>query len=258
MTTINDIHDLVRIVEEHPEWRGELQRLLLTKELLDTPDKITELTAVTENLANTANSLLELAESTGRHLDGIAGRFDGIDSKLEGITTDVREIHGITQTQQGDFMNFKGQFAEEVAIKRVPITTDLVGQSIGKDLEDLEVISAEQRREWVSENRDMLTSMGLERGDFISFRQSDIIILARNERDYEDTCYVAVEASYTCRPEDITRVRRNVRIIEACSETGAYGVVAGVRINDGAAAMLESRGEPTIRFFRIEEEELDT
>lgn len=250
MTTVNDIHDLVRIVEEHPEWRRELQRVLLTKELLETPDKIAELTAVTENLADTASSLLELAEASNK-------RLDSIDGKIDGIAADVGEIHGIMRTQQEDFMDFKGQFAEEVAVKNVPSITDLVGRSIGKNLEDLEVFSVDQRREWISDNRELLTSMGLERGDFISFRQSDITILARNERDYRDTCYVAVEASYTCRPEDITMARRNVRIIEACSGIEAYGVVAGVRINDRAAAMLESEGEPTIQWFRIEKEELD-
>ena len=155
-------------------------------------------------------------------------------------------------------MNFKRQFAEKVAVKNVPSITDHLGKAVGKDMEDLEIVTSEQRREWVGANRHLLTTMGLERGDLISFRQSDITILARNERDYQDTCYIAVEASYTCQPEDVTRVRRNMRIIEACSGIRAYGIVAGVRINDRAAAMLENEGEPTIQWFHIEEENLDT
>ena len=40
MTTINDIRDLVRIVEDNPEWRSELRRVLLTQELLAVPDAL--------------------------------------------------------------------------------------------------------------------------------------------------------------------------------------------------------------------------
>lgn len=154
-------------------------------------------------------------------------------------------------------MNFRERFTEWTCVKNIPSITDLVGQSVGRELEEVEVVSAERRREWVSENREMLTSTGLERGDLISFRQSGITVLARDERDHENTCHIAIEVSYTCRPEDIARVRRNVGIVEACSGARAYGVVAGVHINDGAAAMLESEGDPAIRWFRIEEEEPD-
>ena len=42
MTTINTIHDLHRILVEHPEWRDELRRILLTKELLELPQRFAE------------------------------------------------------------------------------------------------------------------------------------------------------------------------------------------------------------------------
>lgn len=32
--TIQDFGDLVRLLEEHPEWRAELRRLVLPEELL--------------------------------------------------------------------------------------------------------------------------------------------------------------------------------------------------------------------------------
>ena len=34
MTTINDIHDLVELLQNHPEWAETLRNLILTKELL--------------------------------------------------------------------------------------------------------------------------------------------------------------------------------------------------------------------------------
>ena len=39
-TTINDISDLVRILEEHPDWAETLRSLLLTREVLELPEKL--------------------------------------------------------------------------------------------------------------------------------------------------------------------------------------------------------------------------
>ena len=71
MTTVNDIQDLVRIIEEHPEWRSELQRVLLTQQLLEVPDRLDRLTATVEVLADTAAALLQHAEATNTRLSNI-------------------------------------------------------------------------------------------------------------------------------------------------------------------------------------------
>ena len=41
--TVAEFHDLVRLLEERPEWREELRRLVLTPELLALPEQIAEL-----------------------------------------------------------------------------------------------------------------------------------------------------------------------------------------------------------------------
>ena len=35
--TVQDFHDLIALVTQHPEWRAELRRLVLTEELLALP-----------------------------------------------------------------------------------------------------------------------------------------------------------------------------------------------------------------------------
>ena len=37
MTTINDIHDLARILRENPDWAETMRGILLGKELLELP-----------------------------------------------------------------------------------------------------------------------------------------------------------------------------------------------------------------------------
>lgn len=48
--SVQDFHDLVRLLETHPEWRAELRRLLLTDELLELPRLVRELAAKVDAL----------------------------------------------------------------------------------------------------------------------------------------------------------------------------------------------------------------
>jgi hypothetical protein len=46
--SVEEFHDLVRILEERPEWRREIRRLVLTDELLSLPEQVVSLRAATE------------------------------------------------------------------------------------------------------------------------------------------------------------------------------------------------------------------
>jgi hypothetical protein len=41
--TVADFHDLIRLLEEHPDWRTELRRVLFSQDLLDLPRTVQEL-----------------------------------------------------------------------------------------------------------------------------------------------------------------------------------------------------------------------
>ena len=89
MTTINSMQDLTRLLREHPEWRDELRRELLTDELLELPQRFAEYTASTDGhlgeidrrlhaLTETAGKLVQHAEATDRRLDDIDRRLDAL------------------------------------------------------------------------------------------------------------------------------------------------------------------------------------
>ena len=79
--TVAEFHDLVRLVEERPEWRAELRRLVLTEELLALPEQVAHLRRDTEQ------GFQQLATAQARTEDelrwlvswqrGEAGRRDG-------------------------------------------------------------------------------------------------------------------------------------------------------------------------------------
>lgn len=82
--TVQDFHDLIRLLEQHPEWRAELRRHVLTEELPSLPALVRELadaqgraearlerleaavSALTEAPRHTDERLAELAEAQRR------------------------------------------------------------------------------------------------------------------------------------------------------------------------------------------------
>jgi hypothetical protein len=67
--TVNDLHDLIRLLEEHPEWRAEMRRVLLTDELLELPRLVRELI---EAIQRTDAQLAELIAINRQHTQLLA------------------------------------------------------------------------------------------------------------------------------------------------------------------------------------------
>jgi ferritin-like metal-binding protein YciE len=65
--TVRDFRDLVELLEQHPEWRAELRRLVLTEELLALPQVVRELVEAqqrTEQRLEQTEQRLERLETT--------------------------------------------------------------------------------------------------------------------------------------------------------------------------------------------------
>src|ERR671930_538739 len=75
--TVEDFNDLVRILQEKPEWRAALRRQVLTDELLSLPEQVTRLRADTERrfqaLTAQVTALVEAQRRTDAQLTELAG-----------------------------------------------------------------------------------------------------------------------------------------------------------------------------------------
>ena len=107
MTTISTIHDLHRILVEHPEWRSELRRILLTEELLELPQRFAEYAKAT-------------------------------DEKLDALTTEVRQ-------NTNHIGELKGMFMERTAREDGAIIANDMGLQWRKTLERGEVVQIADR-----------------------------------------------------------------------------------------------------------------
>lgn len=74
--------------------------------------------------------------------------------------------------------------------------------------------------------------------DLRSFGAADLIIEARDGKD--ETCYVAVEVSFTANGRDTRRAIRNAGFMARLTGRRAYSVVTGLRKDDGIQKAIAS------------------
>jgi predicted nuclease with TOPRIM domain len=66
--TVEDFHDLIELLAQHPEWRAELRRHVLSDALLELPALVRQ--------------LVEAQTRTEARLEGVEGRLEGIEGRV--------------------------------------------------------------------------------------------------------------------------------------------------------------------------------
>ena len=93
MATIDTIEDFIRIMDENPQWLEAVRARLLTRELLELPQRFDRLEGVVEQLAasqvSTENTLQQLATSHSQFVQSTNARFD----RLENAVAELAASH---------------------------------------------------------------------------------------------------------------------------------------------------------------------
>ena len=145
--TVDDYHDLVRLVQQHPEWKSELRQLLLSDELLSLPDMVRELTAshqraeerlagvekrltgaeerlagAEERLARAEERLSSVEErlsSVEERLSSVEERLSDVEERLsrleiivQNLAEQVAKLVEVQQTMANDIGGLKGRMLE--------------------------------------------------------------------------------------------------------------------------------------------------
>ena len=253
-TTINDIQDLVQIIEDRPEWRRELQRVLLTPELRDTASLIREtaklVTQNAEGIANIEATNAETAKLVAKNAEGIAKNVESID-KLDTSTERLLKMSGLHSGRTSDTRNL---FISLKIVREAALIADRMGLRFVRTLEAQDIIDI-----W-NTGKSKGLSDGISIDDERSFKIADLIIEARA---YDGSqCFIAVEISFTVDERDTRRAIRNVEYITNFIEAPTYPVVAGVskdnRIDGALADMPEPyESERETRVFWSQHEEIE-
>src|SRR5438874_6796650 len=95
--TIEDFQDLVRLLEQHPEWQAELRRLLLAGDILDLPRLVRELAQAQlrteERLGRLEQVVADLADAQRRTEERLG--------RLEQVVADLADAQRRTEERLG-------------------------------------------------------------------------------------------------------------------------------------------------------------
>ena len=224
MTTINTREELIRVLDERPEWNEALRSRMLSRELLNLPQAFAEFAERTERrLAVLETTLAEFIASTNQRL---ASLEEG-QARVENDVATLKAAHA-----RNGALRITRHIARVVNCRQVRL------------LEGGEIL------DWL----DAPDSAGISPNELLSFENADIIIEATH-RETGETHYIAVEASYTAGRRDTDRAIRNAAFLTRFTGQPAHAVIASQRVRPGIKPLIDN-GE--VHWAEIPQEELET
>ena len=210
---VDDFHDLTRLLEERPEWRAELRRLVLTDGLLALPEQVAELRLETDRrFQEVSAQIARLAETQERLIQELGA----LTRTVLGLVDDVGKLKGSDlerRLRERSFAHF-GRL-----IRRAHVLTQ-------EELAD--VLDAGQAQGAITEHEaDELT-------------WTDLIIRGKRRDDGTDVSLV-VEVSYGVGVGDVERAERRAELYGRLVAP-VLPVVAGEAVTAEAAQCARSEG----------------
>jgi hypothetical protein len=235
--TSTDFHDLVRLVEEHPEWRTELRRLVLTDSLLALPEQVAELRAETNrrfqetNLhlqaltaaqQRTEERLAELAIAQQRTDEQVAElraeterRFQELAIAQQRTDEQVAQLVYVTQTLVTDVGTLKGDMLELRYRNRA-------ASYLGRIARRIRTLSTDELAALLD---DAVDQGQLSIADKDEIMLADLVVRGRRH-DNDTAVYLLVEVSWSIRQYDVERAVKRAAFLSRLG-TPVLPVVAG-------------------------------
>ena len=208
MTTINSIEDLIKLLDERPEWLEAVRARILMRELLELPQ-----------------TLAKFIETTNRRFDEVDQQISAVKAESKSLRADLEQ--GFASIRR-DLGVLKGAHARTSALRQATAIADGLGLTRIRNLD-------------YDELRDITVAAdtsGIPRNEIISFHLADLVMEAADQSG--DTQYVAVEISYTVNGRDTRRALRNAEFLTRFTGHPSFAVVAGIDLDDRIKEAIES------------------
>jgi hypothetical protein len=245
MTTIRDIADFVRIINEQPEWNDTIRGILLGRELLELPQRFAEFVRVTEE-----NNRL-VAERLGQLESHVAQLQSGV-TQLQTDMADMKDWR--TETTQrldrieGRLGNLEGAEAErQVHSDIVNIASRRLGLTRARIIQSWIVARTPEFQDFINDAEDQ-SVITEEQGDHLE--QADVILAARRRNDRQAVHAVA-EVSINVADYDIMRARERAGTLSAIMGTPTLALTVGGNIEPAQQELADSLGVTTIIVPRL-------
>ena len=123
MTTIHTMEDLLRVLDENPDWVEALNTRLLSRELIELPKKFTqfvsEMHSFVAEMHNFVAEIHSFVEATNRRLDALETKVEVIQEDVSTLKEDVSTLKEDVSTLKEDVSTLK----EDVSTLKKDVST---------------------------------------------------------------------------------------------------------------------------------------
>lgn len=248
---VEDFQDLLRLLDQHPEWQAELRRRVLTEELIELPALVRGLTegqtrtdkqiaALAEQLVtltSRVDALTSRVDALAEQLAALTSRVDALTSRIDRLTEQVTLLVGEQrhmasrlqlQTERldaaiGDLLEFRYERRAGAYFSQLAKKIKVVDRSALADLLD----------DAVDEGR-------IAEGDRNDVLHADLVLTGQRREDRVDV-YLVAEVSVGIGVDDVLRADDRASVMARLGRP-AIAVVAGQRIDPEPAELARARG----------------
>ncbi len=233
MTTINNIEDLVELLDKHPRWLDAVRARVLTRELIELPQTLARFAAGTnEHFAEVDQRFDKVEGEMNERFDKVDQRFDKVDQRLDKVEGEMNERFDKVESDisglRDDIAPLKGAHVRSAAVREAGLIAEDMGFTFVRTLtsEQVRILSRTE------------STADIPAGDLRSFRRADLIMEVTDGEG--ETCYVAVEISFTANGRDTSRAVRNAGFLTSFTGKRSVAAVAGLRRDDRIDESIES------------------
>ena len=257
MATINTIQDLLRLLDENPEWVDALRARLLTQELLELPEKFAQFATRVDHFVEATNKRFDALEASQTRLEADMSEFKATverfiettnlfiaatDRRFEENAAQHRHFDADMKVLRSDIGVLRGGHARTTAIRKA------AGIARGMGLRRTRNLSMDDLYDMI----DSANTSDIHANVLTSFANADLVMEAADTEG--EMCYVAVEISYTVHNRDISRSSRNSRFLTRFTGRPAFAAVSGERVEEDVQDIIDS-GE--VFWYQLRAEDLN-
>ena len=171
-------------------------------------------------------------ETTNKRFDKLEQRFDKLEQRFDKLEQRFDQHVEATDKRfnriEASLGEVKGILASNAAIEEATLIAREMGMRRTKTLS----------REDLWDLIDSADTTGIPTNELRSFRRADLIMEATDQAG--ETCYLAVEISFTVNGRDTTRAIRNAEFLTRFTDKRAYAAVSGVHRDNRVQDSIES------------------
>ncbi len=259
-TAIETIEDLVRVLDEHPQWLEALRVRLLTRELIELPQNFASFVDATNKRFDTVDQRFDTVDqrfdtvdqrfdtvdqrfdTVDQRFDTVDQRFDTVDRRFDTVNRRLGKVESDIQALRNDIAPLKGAHARNAALLEADLIAEGMGFSFVRVLPQDEIRALVQSQDTTE----------IPANELKSFRRADLIVEAADQAG--EPCYITAEISFTANGRDTARAVRNAGFLTRFTGRPAHAAIVGLHMDD---RIRDSIASGAVSWHRLDPKNLE-